>query len=1281
VRRILSLLILCFLSYSQIALSQQLSQTPHSHESIAFRPNQGQFEGDFSHAIYTPRYAVFLKPEGFTVGMSPIEALKAHHDSVHAYSGETPSVPLFGFSWNFIGHNMAAAANGEGQTGPLRNYFFGSPDQWISGLKDVKQVRKTEIYPGIDVLYKLHPRNQLEYDFIVAPNADPSLIKWELSGVEAEIRGDELVFETPYGLVKEIIPEAYQVISGKKIPVEVSFQKLDRGFGFSVAEYDESFTLVIDPLLVGATLTGSTGDNNFGHGAAYDLEGNIFSFGIGFGSGLPTSDGAVQENYEGNAGVNAVINKFTPDATEQLYATYLGKNGTYPHSASANLSGELVVFGSTDDTNFPTTVGAFQENTGGGTDIFISRLSSDGTELLGSTYLGGSAQDGINPMGFGYDQYRGEVSLDIEGNIYVASASRSDDFPTTGGAYSGTLNGTADGICAKLSADCAVLFWSTYMGGSGEDAVLNIRIAESGSVVYSGSTNSDDFPTTSGVYQETLQGASDAILGTLSSNGSVLEYSTYVGTSQADQGYFMDLDNDDNVWIYGTTQGGADWPVTDGVFSVENGSLYITKFNPELTEVQVSTTLGAGGFGGGGNPVAFLVDRCDRVYISAFSAASELPLTDDALFTTGGFYLAAFVDDLDSLAFGTYYTDNHVDGGTSRFDKSGIVYQGVCSGTFTEFNTSDGAYAEDQFTGWDIGVFKIDFQLSGVNAAFNAPSELDGCAPHEISFSNFSIGDTFEWDFGDGTGSTEFEPVHIFEEPGTYTVSMIASDSLSCNLADTVSLNIDIFAPEDFQPTFDTSIDCETGEVTMFNTTGGNDFLDFFWIINGDTLYTSYNASHQFANLDLNNTVALYAVDEGCELDETVVQEITNLADVTADIGNTFDTECGLSIELLNASANATEFIWAFGDGETSTVFSPTHVYDDYGTYTITLTAINPSTCNGQDEASITIEFIEPPAIDGTMTLNQTGVCGELILEGELDNTAGMASYTWFVSGEEAGTETSFVFDADFSGLYTVEAEIIPIGCNNPFTISDTITLVSELPLDFGPDRDICHNATSVTLENEYDLPDASYLWQPTGATSPDLVVTEPGIYVVQVVTGLCSDSRSIEIGLGVEETTSFETEICEGVGERITVSVNHQEFFWENGLTGNSIVVTRGGTYNYMYIDNGGCEQIGQYIVEGLEPEPIVYIPNTFSPNGDGINDLFKISTSDSELDDYLFSVYNRWGELMFETTDPTQGWNGAANGSDYFVPPGVYPYYVKYSGICQSETLEEKGFVTLIR
>jgi len=1278
---------LVFLVFSNCLLAQQISQTPHSHEEIAFRPNQGQFEGDFSHAIYTPRYAAYLNADGFTIGMSPIEALKAHHDSAHAYSEVMPAVPVFGFSWKFIGHNADASAEGEQSKTIVRNYFFGSQENWVTGLHDVEQVRRANIYSGIDVLYKMHPKRHLEYDFIVEAGADPSQIRWELSGVEADIKGDEIIYTTPYGLVKEIIPEAYQVIAGKKIAVDVSFIKVEEGFGFEIAEYDENYELVIDPLLIGATLTGSTGDNNYGHGAAYDQEGNIFSFGIGFGPGLPTTDGAIQENYEGDFGVNAVINKFSPDATEQLYATYLGKDDTYPNSASANLFGELVVFGSTNDLDFPTTAGCYQESSGGGSDIFISRISADGTELLASTYLGGSGQDGTNPINvFTYDLRRGEVSLDLEGNVYLASATSSDDFPTGGGAFSNTLNGLSDGIGAKLSADLSVVFWSTYIGGSGDDALLNVRIAENGNVVFSGSTNSSDYPTTAGVYQEEDPGGAndpDATLSTLSADGSDLLYSTYVGTDQDEQGYFMDLDNDDNVWIYGRTRGGDVWPLTDDVFTTENKELFITKFNPELSDILASTAIGGleGFNGAGGVPLAFLVDRCDRVYISACRAVEELPTTDDAFFTSGEgqFYLAAFIDDLDSLAFGTYYTNDHVDGGTSRFDKSGIVYQGVCSGG--GFNTSDDAFAPNQNTSWDVGVFKIDFQLSGVNAAFSAPSELDGCAPHEISFSNFSVGDTFEWDFGDGSTSDEFEPVHVFQDPGIYTVSMIASDSLSCNLADTVSLTIDIFSPEDFLPSFESEIDCETSTVTFFNTTGGDEFLDFYWIINGDTLYTSYNASHQFANLDGMNTVGLYAVDEGCSLDETVEQELTGLGDVIAEIGNTYETECGLTIELENNSSNALSYSWDFGDGNTSSQPAPTHTFGEYGTYTISLTAGNPSTCNGEDVVSTTIEFIEPPVIDGTMTLNQTGVCGELILEGELDNTSGMTSYTWFVNGDEAGSEADFVYDGEFEGLYTVEAEIVPNGCNNPFTISDTITMVSELPLDFGPDRDICHYENSVLLENGYELENASYEWQPGGETSPQLSVTEPGVYVVSVTTGLCSDSRSIEIGLGTDQTSSFDIEICEGVGEIISVPVNSLEFNWENGLTGNTITVTRGGTYNYSYIDLGGCEQVGQYIVDGIEPEPLVFIPNSFTPNGDGINDIFKISSGESELDDYEFTIHNRWGELIFRTTDPDQGWNGAKSGSDFFVPAGTYTYYVKYSGICQSETIDKFGTINLIR
>ena len=166
-------------------------------------------------------------------------------------------------------------------------------------------------------------------------------------------------------------------------------------------------------------------------------------------------------------------------------------------------------------------------------------------------------------------------------------------------------------------------------------------------------------------------------------------------------------------------------------------------------------------------PVAFLVDNCNNVYISGYNASSfggGLEITDDALYDTGGFYLAAYSEDLEEIEYGTFYTEGHVDGGTSRFDKNGTVYQAVCSGG--GFATTTDAWATDQEPSWDVGVFKINFDVSGVNAASSVP-DLAGCAPYEVEFSNYSVGDQFEWDFGDGTTSTEFEPTYTYTDPGS----------------------------------------------------------------------------------------------------------------------------------------------------------------------------------------------------------------------------------------------------------------------------------------------------------------------------------------------------------------------------------------------------------------------------------------------------------------------------------------------------------------------------------
>ncbi len=1275
--------VLVFISSFSIAQTATEAHVDHTGKT-SFRPNLGQWEGDFSHLIYLNRYAAYITEQGLIIGMSPAESLNAHHDSFHENEApeEAPDIPVFSYSMVYDGANVNAQTENLNPTEMYRNYFIGSQSQWVSGVHDAKSVMKTNVYPGVNIQYKVDEEtSSLEYDYIIEPGVDPGIISWSYIGVKPVLKGGKVHFSTPYGVIEEVIPEAYQVINGTKKLVEVDFTALDGIFSFEVSDYEADHPLIIDPVIVASTLTGTVGSNNYGHGATYDEQGNVFSFGRSFGAGVPTGAGVVQPDFGGGI-TDVVLNKFNPTGTDQIYATYLGgSEEDLPHSAITNLAGDCFVFGSTESTNYPIIPGAIQTENGGEVDIFISRVSPDGTELIASTYLGGSATDGRNLWIGGYDSFRGELSLDQEGNVYLASVTMSDDFPATSGAYDTDLNGNSEGVVAKLSPSLSSAFWITLIGGNSEDMIYGVRVKDNGQVVFAGITEGNSFPSTTGAYQESGEGTGrNGVVGVLNSSGTILENSTFASTSQDDQVFFVDLDNDENIWIYGRTTAPDQWPISDGVFTTESKQLFITQFTPQLSEVIVSTMIGpetSGGFGTP-NPVAFLVDRCDRVYISCYGAPGDLPLTDDALFTTGGFYLAAFEESLAILSFATYYTEGHVDGGTSRFDKKGVVYQGVCSGG--GFNTNPDAYATDQAPNWDVGVFKIDFELSGVNAAFSAPSELDGCAPHTIDFANYSVGDTFQWDFGDGSPeSNEFEPSHVYTEPGVYTVTMIASDLLSCNLADTVSLTIDIFSPTEFTPSFETQIDCETGAVTMLNTTGGESFLDFTWVINGDELYTSYNATHQFASLDDENTVGLLAIDEGCDIDVLVTQDLQGIGEVSALIGNSETTNCGLDIELENASVNGVSYQWDFGDTETSNQMNPSHTYSDYGTYTISLTASNPETCNMEDVATIQIDFVEPPLLSQSLNLSQIGKCSDLTIFGELSNLDNISEVTWFVEGEEITTEPEFEAQVSSQGIYEVVVEIVPSGCPNVFTLSETMELTVELPLDLGPDRDICYYADGVELENLTDVGEANYIWSPGGETSPTIIASEAGEYSVLVIAEKCSDSRSVTIRQGVRYDEDFELEICEETNSLVEVPVGYTEFLWENGRTDNKIYVNTAGEYDFEFTDLGGCEQSGTVVVTSKFPETEVYIPNSFTPNGDGMNDIFKPSVSD--LDKYSLKVFNRWGHDVFETNDPETGWNGSSDGSNYFVPSGVYAYLISYSGVCSQDVIEKTGFVTVIR
>lgn len=171
-----------------------------------------------------------------------------------------------------------------------------------------------------------------------------------------------------------------------------------------------------------------------------------------------------------------------------------------------------------------------------------------------------------------------------------------------------------------------------------------------------------------------------------------------------------------------------------------------------------------------------------------------------------------------------------------------------------------------------------------------------------------------------------------------------------------------------------------------------------------------------------------------------------------------------------------------------------------------------------------------------------------------------------------------------------------------------------------------------------------------------------------------------MEIGQGTYWSGSYALEICEGLSHQINIPAHGQSYQWATGQTSNTISITRAGNYGFSFVDMGGCIQSDTIYVTAILPEALVYIPNAFTPNGDGINDLFKVEGE--EIEEFHIRVFNRWGEMVFESENRSVGWNGSLhNSGQYHLPDGIYPYVLKYKGTCEAERIELRGFVTILR
>jgi len=533
------------------------------------------------------------------------------------------------------------------------------------------------------------------------------------------------------------------------------------------------------------------------------------------------------------------ISKFSADGSQLIYSTYLGgtSNETV-HSTVVNANNQLYVLGTSTSTNFPVSGNAFQSannmgnaitwNLGygiaypGGCDMVITGFAADGSALIGSTYVGGSGNDGLNVgtiLDYNYgDPFRGEINIDATGNVVVASCTESADFPVTAGAAQTTIGGLRDAVVFQMNPNLSQMLWGTFLGGSKNDNAYSVQFTSTGELVVAGGTLSDNFPTTPGVLHPTTNGNADGWVAKLPANGSTIMAATHIGSSAYDQVYFVQIDNNDQIYLLGQTTGTLPLiPAT--VYANPGSGQFVQKLSNGLDALLVSTTVGTGSGQIDISPTAFMVSICGQIYMSGWGGSTNnangntassstigLPITNDAFqSTTNGhdFYLMVLGENASELVYATYFGGNqsldHVDGGTSRFDKNGVVYQAACAGCGgnDDFPTTAGAWSNTNDDDCNLGVFK--FNLNQIVALPEFDIQLNYCIyPLEVIFTNSSSGaNTYQWAFGDGATSTSANEVHAYETPGTYDVSLIAMDSTGCLLTDTAYLQFYIPVPPD----------------------------------------------------------------------------------------------------------------------------------------------------------------------------------------------------------------------------------------------------------------------------------------------------------------------------------------------------------------------------------------------------------------------------------------------------------------------------------------------------
>jgi len=1362
-------------------------------QNVEFIENRGQWDGPFKYKAITGKGDIYLEAKCFTYVLADPaneEKVEAYH---HGQVNDSTVLNFHAYKVAFEGCNMPLIVGSKAQKS-YYNYFLGNdPTRWKSGIHPYYDVDYKRLYNGID-MHLSSEKGNVEYEFDVQPEADVTQIVMSYNGVKSlRLRDKDLYISTSVGDVMEMKPYAYQYIKDEKVDVKCKYKLTDNAVTFEFPDgYDHSQTLVIDPTIVFCTFTGSLADN-WGFTATYDAQGNFYAGGIVHGTGYPVSTGAYQTTYRGgwtyddttgSPANNYVLTatahgsgysddigiiKFDPTGANRIYATYLGgSDNEQPHSLIVDPSGNLIIAGRSYSTDFPTTTGAYSTTAHGGADIIITKLNATGTGLIGSTYIGGSGDDVVNysPNEYQFgnlkhnygDDARSEVQIDRQGDIYMAASTKSIDFPTVN-AFISFRQSSQDAVIIKLNSTLTTLLWSTYFGGNGDDAAYALAFDTSQASIYvAGGTQSTNMPTTATAYHVANQGGSaDGWITKFQNSGTyTMQKSTYIGTSGYDQVFGLQVDASNNVYAMGQTLGA--FPVSAGVYSNPGSSQFIIRLDSNLTTNQLSTVYGTGTTASTNiSPVAFLVDTCGNIYISgwggnlglglyggnppASAGTTNMPITANAAqSTTDGndFYFICLSKNMASLLYGTFFGSNnidpakgeHVDGGTSRFDKNGIIYEAICGGCAGNLNVSPKSPFPTTAGSWSPTdqaqptivngqvdpancnevALKIAFQFGPVSAqATPTPTSGSGCAPLFVQFANNSSnGATYVWDFGDGSPtSTAFAPSHTYTTAGHYTLKLIASNSNACTkLVDTAYVSITVDTGSVLPAFTITKIDSCGPYVIHINNTSqhGTATATYTWDYGDGTNFTGSNPPNHTYSPAGTYTITLTMTDTSqCTSTGTATQTLTFSAPVAAAAAALPSTKgcVPFAVQFQNNSTNGITYQWSFGDGSpVNTTNAPSHTFNAAGSYTVRLISTNVNSCNKQDTAYLTI-VVGTNQITPKFGEVQPNSCSPYVAI-FTDSTVGTAFtvYTWFFgdgSSYTGYTPPAHTYAA--AGNYTVLLTLSDsTTCNAKDTLAKIIKFnglrvsagfTSNDTVCIGTQATFTNTATNGAIYTYYFSNGQS---TSGSATSTNYQFPDTGSYtIIQVVlnsaacNGADTFKRSIYVTAGPVADFSF-TPVIPVTNTPVSytnLSTGAVRYNWDFGDNTSSTDVNpthmfkRTGdystcltAYNTLSCPSKLCKLVSADI------QPLADLPTGFSPNGDGANEVLYVRGAAIQTMDLM--VFNRWGQMVFETTDQAKGWDGTYNGKPQEMDS--YAYVLRVTFI-DGTTLQKKGNVTLLR